>query len=174
MVKSKKYSHQASLKTVYKKLERDNPFTENEKVKFNDKERALIRGIQLRDKTSKKDAMQTYHNYQIEGKRKVKSLNSSVRNYLKTKYPKHGGITHEVSEMEPRPKRHETRLNHKKEVFKFITNKDNKIKNESTYKRVQRAYIKYPNASLGELRHGINSKWSENYRVKNGLSRNYK
>src|SRR4030042_3878777 len=91
--------HRPSLKTVYKKLDRNEPFTDIEKAQFSVKEQNLIRGIQLRDKENKKDANQTYTNYQIEGKRSVKALASSIRKYNKSKYPKHGQtVEHDVSE----------------------------------------------------------------------------
>jgi hypothetical protein len=69
--------HQASLKTVYKKLDRAEPFTNIEQAQFSVKEQNLIRGIQLRDKENKQQAIQTYTNYQMEGRRASKALASS-------------------------------------------------------------------------------------------------
>ena len=170
-----KNSHQASIQTVFKKLERDSPFTDIESAQFSIKEQNLIRSIQLRDKEDKSNAIQTYINYQREGIKARKALASSLRHYIKKQYPKQGGQTeHEVNEFEkPKPKS-KIRNNHRIETLKFVMNKDNKIKNEKTYKRVRNARVRYPNASLGELRHGVNSNWSQEYRVKHGLTRNYK
>jgi hypothetical protein len=173
--KSSKQIHKPSIKTVYRTLDRKEPFTETEKVQFSIKEQNLIRGIQLRDKENKQDAIQTYTNYQIEGKRATKALNSSVRKYIKSQYPKHGGkIEHEVSEFEKKKSKSQVKKENKKEVSKFIGNKKNYYKNEKGYNRVKTASKKYPNASVQELRHGVNSKWSQDYRIKHGLNRNYK
>jgi hypothetical protein len=43
-----------------------------------------------------------------------------------------------------------------------------------TKKRVESASKKYPNASNYELRHGVNSKASQSYRVRHGFSKEYK
>jgi hypothetical protein len=135
----------------------------------------LIRGIQLRDKADKQRAIATYHNYEIEGKRKLKSLNTSIRKYIKERYPSHGGkISHTVKDFKkPEPKR-KVKLANKKQVDKYLTNKDNYFRNEKQFIRIKNSQLKYPNASLQELRHGVNSKWSEEYRIKHGLDRNYK
>lgn len=168
-------SHKPSLKTVYKKLDRQEPFTNIEQAQFSVKEQNLIRGIQLRNKESKNDAIQTYTNYQRKGKKEIKSLASSLRKYNKSHYPKHGGkVEHDVSEFETTKPKTKVRKENKKEVSLFISNKKNQFKNETTYKRIKSGSKKYPNASLQELRHGVNSKWSQDWRVKHGLNRNYK
>jgi hypothetical protein len=167
--------HKASIKTVFTKLERDSPFTDNEKAIYSIKEQNLIRGIQLRDKEDKNQAIQTYHNYEIEGKRAIKGLNSSIRKYIKSQYPKIGGQqAHEVSEFEKNPPKRKIKLENKRNVDKYLTNKDNYFRNEKTYNRIKKAQEKYPDASLFELSHGvINSKASQEYRVKHGQNRNY-
>jgi hypothetical protein len=168
-------SHQPSLKTVYKKLDRREPFTNIEQAQFSVKEQNLIRGIQLRNKENKNDAIQTYTNYQMKGKKSVKSLATSLRKYNKSHYPKHGGrIEHDVSEFEIKKPKSKVRKENKKEVSKFLSNKKNLFKNEKVYKRIQSGSKKYPNASTQELRHGVNSKWSQEWRVKHGLNRDYK
>jgi len=167
--------HKPSIQTVFKKLDREEPFNNIEKAQFSVKEQNLIRGIQLRDKEDKNQAIQTYTNYQIKGKRASKSLASSIRKHIKNKYPKIGGtIDHDVKDFKKPITKREVRKDNKKQVRKFILNTDNKFRNKTTYIRVKHASEKYPNASLGELRHGVNSKWSENYRMSHGLNRNYK
>jgi hypothetical protein len=168
-------SHKASLKTVYAKLDRDDPFNEIELVSFDGRERALIRGIQLRDKENKQQAIQTYTNYQREGKRKLKVLSSQIAKKIKERYPKHDGkMEHDVSDFNQSKNKSKVIKANKKQVSKFLLNKNNMFKNEKVYNRVNRSARKYPNGSLGEHRHGVNSKWSQNYRVKHGLNRNYK
>jgi hypothetical protein len=167
-------AHKPTIKTVYKKLDRAEPFTDSEKSSYSEKEQALIRGIQLRDKTDKNTAKETYIEYLNRGQKATKSLSSSVRKYIKSKYPKHGKVEHDVSEFEKEKPKTQIRKENKQQVNKFVQNKDNKFKNEVVYERVKSASEKYPNASLGELRHGVNSKWSQEYRVKHGLNRNYK
>jgi hypothetical protein len=175
IITAKIKTHRPSIKTVYAKLERKEPFNNIEKAQYSEKEQALIRGIQLRDKEDKQQAIQTYTNYQIEGKKATKSLASSIRNYIKDKYPKHGGtIHHEVEDFEKGKTRTVIITQNKKQVKKFLGDKKNKQSNEVVYERVRSASERYPNASLQELRHGVNSKWSQEYRVKHGLNRNYK
>ena len=166
--------YRASVKTVFAKLERNEPFNENEKARYNVKEQNLIRGIQLRDKTDKQTSIATYHNYEIQGKRKLKSLNTSIRKYIKEKYEKGGKISHSVKDFEQVKPRKKIKLENKRNVDKYLTNRDNYFKNEKQFNRIKSAQLKYPYASLQELRHGVNSKWSEEYRVKRGLDRNYK
>jgi hypothetical protein len=169
-----KGSHSPSVKTVYAKLDNREPFNEIERAQFDERERALIRGIQLRDKEDKQQAIQTYTNYQIEGRRATKALASSVRNYVKEKYPKVGGtISHEVTDFEKPKKKTEVRRENKKDVFKFLSARKNYTNNPKVYTRVQKGSKKYPNASVQELRHGVNSQWSQNYRAKHGLTRDY-
>lgn len=171
---SKKFTHKPSLKTVFKKLDREQPFNEIEKAQYNVKEQNLIRGIQLRDKSDKKDAIATYHNYEIEGKRKLKSLNASVRNYLKSRYPKHGSISHSVTEFQAQPTKTQVRKDNKKQVNQWIFTRKNYHKNPERYDKIKKASQKYPNASLYELSEGVNSKRSQEYRLKHGLTRDYK
>jgi hypothetical protein len=175
-MKFKGNTHQASLSTAIAKLERDEPFTSTEEIDYDVKEQNLIRLIQLRNKTDKINAINSFDNYKSEGRRAVKRLSSSLRKYTNTYYPKHGKVSHEVEEFETPIKMKRTQIikENKIKTRKFLLNKNNKFKNEITYNRVSSASKKYPNASVQELRHGVNSKWSQNYRVKHGLTRNYK
>lgn len=163
-----------SVKSVFRKLDRLEPWSNSERKGLSTKEQNLIRGIQLRDKTDKKTAKETYVNYLNKGSRQVKSLSTSVRKYLKSKYPRQGKMQPSVEDLELPKSKTKIRKENKKQVKTFISNKKNKFRNETTYTRVQKASQKYPNASLGELRHGVNSQWSQDYRVRHGLSRNYK
>jgi len=168
-------THKPSINTVYAKLEKDEPFSDNERAKFTTKELNLIRGIQLRDKEDKVQAMQTYTNYQREGKRELKTLNSSVRKYIQSKYPKSGTtIDHDVSEFERGKFKKSVKTENKTGVFNFLKNRNNYLKNEKTYMRVKRGSVKYPNASVSELRHGVNSQRAQQYRLNHGLTRDYK
>ena len=177
MVKGKKYTpktHKPSLKTVYKTLNRKEPFTPKEKKEFSVKERNLIRGLQLRDKQDKKQAIESFKEYKSKSKKGVKSIASSIRKYLKTKYPKQGGIPHEVTEFEKPKSKTKIRQENKKQVLKYTANKQNKYQNEKRYTRVKNASLKYPNAGMFELEHGVNSKASQEWRIRHGLDRNYK
>ncbi len=158
-----------------KKLNRDEPFTSSEKAGLSKKEQFLIRGIQLRDKVSKDEAKEIYVDYLHKGKRAVKQLSSSVRKHNKKYYPKIGGqVSHEVDEYRKPESKLKIKKKNKKKVKLFLSEKKNYYKNKKTYVRIENASKKYPNASLGELRHGVNSKWSQDYRVSHGLNRNYK
>jgi hypothetical protein len=179
-----KQSHQASLQTVYKKLDRDEPFTNEEKNSYSNKEQALIRGIQLKDKLSKDDAKEKYILYLNKSDKAVKGLSSSVRKYLKAQYPKVGHtVEHNVDEFVKLPQKTKIRKENKQNVNSFlIKNKSvetskkysKKSKKEKNYIRIKNGHKDYPNASLPELRHGPNSVWSQDWRLSHGLQRNYK
>lgn len=173
MVKIKK--HAPSLKTVYKSLNRKEPFTSTEKNEFSIREQNLIRGIQLKDKKSKGQAIDKFRDYKLKGKTAVKRLSTSIRKYNKTKYPKTGGkIEHDVDEFEkPKPKT-KIKAENKTKVKKYLSNKNNKYKNEKRYKRILNASKKYKNAGMFELDHGVNSKVSQEWRLRHGLNRDYK
>jgi len=170
----KRKTHQPSIKTVFKKLDNAEPWTAHEKKTYSVKERNLIRGLQLRDKTDKETSKQTYIDAINKSNKAVKALSSSVRGYIDSKYPKHGQNKNPVPDFKRKDKKTEIRKKNKTEVKKFLDNKDNKYKDEKSYNRVSKGSKKYPNASVQELRHGVNSKWSQNYRVNHGLTRNYK
>jgi hypothetical protein len=177
-------SHQASLQTVYKKLDRDEPFTSKEKDSYSNKEQALIRGIQLKDKLSKDGAKEKYILYLNKSDSAVKSLSSSVRKYLKSQYPKIGHtVEHSVNDFERIPQKSKIKKENKQNVFSFLsknksieTNKNysKKSKKEKNYIRIKNAHEVYPNAGLQELRHGPHSVWSQEWRLTHGLQRNYK
>lgn len=161
------------LETVIKSLNRKEPFSFDESVRYDDKEKALIRSIQLRDKVNKDKAVDKYESYKIRGEKQIKVISSSVRSYIDSQYPKNGEIDRKVSDFEQKPKSKIVKEN-KKQVKSFLSDKSNKSKNETTYTRIEKASKKYPNASLYELRHGVNSKASQEYRLRHGLKRNYK
>lgn len=168
-------SHQASLSTVYKKLDRDDPFTDSERNSYSNKEQALIRGIQLKDNLSKDNAKEKYITYLNKSDKAVKSLSSGVRKYLKAQYPKVGHqVEHNVDEFERVPPKNKIKKENRDSVNTFLSNKKNYTKNPTTYTRIEKGHKRYPNASKGELRHGVNSQWSQDWRLTHGLQRNYK
>ena len=170
-----KAQHKPSVKTVYAKLERNEPFNDIEKAQYSEKERALIRAIQLKNKENKNDAIQTYVNYSREGRKATKALSSSLRNYVKSQYPKHGQtIQHVTADFEPSGNRKKIIQKGRKELRLFLDSKQPKYKNPKLYAKVKKNAKKYPNAGLYECKYGVTSKRSEEWRVKNGLTRNYK
>lgn len=163
-----------SLQSVFKKLNRDNPFTNKERVNYSVKERNLIRGLQLKNKISKDESITLFDDYKKKSQSIYKKNISKIRKYIETQYGENGGILDKEIEDFNFTKRQKRIRDNKKITTKFLNNKNNQAKNPKTYDRVKKAIIKYPNASLGELRHGVNSQWSQKWRLKNGLSRNYK
>jgi hypothetical protein len=163
------------LKRAIERLNEKEPFTKTEKKGISIKEQNLIRGIQLRDKLTKREALEKYVEYVHQGEDDVKSLATSVRKYEKKYYPKQGGqIAQPVQEFKKKKSKAEIKKENKKQVKAYLKDKKNKVKNEKRYNRIKKASKLYPNASRGELEHGVNSVWSQNYRVKHGLNRNYK
>ena len=116
-------------------------------------------------------------------KKSKKALNKSinaVRKNIKKAYPptgidKRGFVLPEQKGKKGKGKKEgkkKSKMIEYKPKYKK-TDKERKYTKE-TKSRVEKALAKYPNASNYELRHGVNSKASQEYRLRHGMERDYK
>ncbi len=178
---------------IFAELERKEPFTDREKRSLHTenwgKDRPdyatlqFIRDIQATQKLNKKEAIQYYKNYRrksIEGKR---SISDEIDRGIKNLYPekRRSDRSGEIMKDIYYPKQKVEKPN-KITKNEYIRNKQpaRKYKSISEYLsrakvsketkiRVKNAHEKYPNATLYELQHGVNSKASKDFRRRNGL-----
>jgi hypothetical protein len=173
------------LKAQHKKLGETQPFTKNEQKSFDKKDQSMIRNIQILNGISKKDAINVLKAYKSTPKATLRRLARAYRKRLnKYSSPQKPSVEGELKA--PKPIKGKKGVSHQKKPEKrtsdvlktnrqktrdYLNNPQNK--NEKTYSRIEKASKKYIDASDSELRHGVNSKWSQNYRVKQELNAKY-
>lgn len=142
------------------RLEQIEPWTESENKAYRQKDKDFIRNIQLSKNLNKKQAKKEFNTY-INSSKKTKkklALRQSVRDFLKgSSPPTHAKPINAKNLKFTRPK----------------VKKESKPKTPKVQKRLESARKKYPNASTYELHHGVNSKASQEYRLRHGGSRFY-
>lgn len=163
------------LKNKHLELNEYEPFTDKEQKKFNAKDRSMIRNIQILNNFKKKDAIKILDSYKGSSKDALKKLAKAYRKRLTKGYPKNKPEMrgHIVDSKRKAPsKRVKANLaKNREEVNKFLKNPKNR--NKANYKKVEKAHKKYIDASEYELRYGVNSKKSQAYRERMGLSKKY-
>lgn len=155
----------SDLKERLKKIERDEPWTNKERD-MNPRDKNFIRNIQALYKVDKEKAKEIFSKSNLEGKKAFKRLERRVTKGIKAFYPKHKVFKSKSGEF----KRPEVETKSKYQVSHLKTKKGKeqlRSYNKTTIKRVESAQEKYPDASNYELRHGINSKASRAYRLRN-------
>jgi hypothetical protein len=164
------------LKNKHLELDEYEPFTAKEKEKYNAKDRSMIRNIQILNNFKKKDALKILTTYKGSSKDALKQLAKAYRKRLTKGYPKtkperRGRIIHQDKQKAPSKREVGVRAKQREKVAEY--KKDVANRNKVNYQRITKAHKKYIDASKPELEHGVNSKWSQNYRQKKGLSTKY-
>jgi hypothetical protein len=160
--------NQRQLKAEHRRLNEKEPFTKREQKTFDKKDQSMIRNIQILNKISKKDAVSVIKAYKSTPKATLRRLAKAYRGRLK-KYssPQKPDIRGHMKAPRNLTKR-------EKEVHAVNRGELRRnIASENVSSRVEAGHKKYPDASIQELRHGVNSKWSSAYREKQGLSPAY-
>lgn len=166
------------LKQKHRELEESEKWTAKEEQEFTKKDRSFIRNVQILNNFDKKKAVKFFRGYKKGSKDQLKELARNYRKKIKALYPKHkvfsdGRIKDRKQAHQKLPTKRESDV--WKESRK-ITNKYLKTPSkykDSNYDKIKKASKKYVDASPYELRYGVNSKKSQDYREKNGLPRNY-
>jgi hypothetical protein len=153
------------LEKIFKQLEKQAPWTKKEDRDLSKRDKVFVRNLQIKDKSSKKDAVAKYKKAVIEGPEKYKQLRNDTTSYVKELYPVHDKKI-KIEEEKQTGKKVERVTN---KEFKKALEKTSK----SVSKRLKSARAKFPDASLFELRHGVNSKASVQYRTRNGRPDQY-
>lgn len=165
-----------------KALDEKEPFTDNEKVSYQERDLQFIRDIQLKKGISKTAAKKEFNKYlnSSDNSKKKLSLRKEIRNMLQASSPPSHAPPIEITEQKhkrPKVKKPRKKIVKKKGINKKQPQKIKEaIKNTKSpkvVKRLQSASKKYPNATPYELRHGVNSKASQEYRLRHGKGLNY-
>ena len=174
--------NRTQLKAQHQTLNEKEPFTEIEENEYNKKDRSMIRNIQILNGIKKKDAINVLHAYKSTPKQTLKRLAKAYRErlnkYSSPQKPDNRGeiiapkkLKGKKHEKHPEVRESAVFIKNRGNVVAYIKNSDNE--KDKTYNRVVKAHKKYIDASRFELRQGVNSKESQKYREKQGLSKKY-
>jgi hypothetical protein len=162
------------IKAEHERLNKEQPFTKTESKQFNKKDQSMIRNIQILNKFNKKQAIKAVKAYNTTPKQTLKNLAKEHRARLK-KYS-----SPQKPEVEGRIKPHGKALpkrtgdvlrTNRRETQNYL--KTPAKRNTVNYDKIEKGSKKYIDASPYELRYGVNSKKSQAYRERNGLSAKY-
>jgi hypothetical protein len=166
--------NRAQLKARHAELNRTQKFTKKESETYSKKDQSMIRNIQILNNYDKKTAIKAIKAYKTSPKEALKTLAKEYRKKLESGYPKD---TPEIrGEVPPHGKKQSKRTGDVLRNNRKVTNaylKNPKNRNLKSYARVKKSSKKYIDASPSEHTHGVNSKWSQSYRERNGLSAQY-
>jgi hypothetical protein len=166
--------NRAQLKTRHQELNSSQPFTKKESEIYNKKDQSMIRNIQILNNYDKKTAIKAIKAYKASPKETLKALGKEYRKRLdKYSSPKTPEIRGEIP---PHGKKQAKQVGNILRENRKLTNaylKNPKNRNTTNYKRIEKASKKYIDASPHELKYGVNSKESQNYRERIGLNIQY-
>ena len=174
-----------SISDTIAKLNREQPFTKQESKGLGKRNMTFVRQLQISRKISKDDALKLYGDTNLKSKKAVKKLQNDTRKSIKERYPRHEQFkTSTTTEFKkPEVKTQKKREEKKRRTIKqwkkeerskwsnFLQSK--KYVDTPKYKQLKNNHKTYPDATLYELRHGLNSNASKTYRVNHGLSKEY-
>lgn len=154
------------ISDLHRRLDEKEPWSDDELESYSNQDRAFIRNLQLKDKSNKTQAKKKFIRYAQKSKTAFKKLGRDTRKFIKEHYPKHDVFKTTKKEFK-RPqvkesKKQKKQISNVQAVNEYIKSG----KKDKTYSRITKTAKKYPDASLYELRHGINSKASKEYRRK--------
>lgn len=154
------------LEKIFKQLEEQSPFTTREQKGLTKRDRVFIRNLQIKDKSSKKDAIEKFKLSKQKGPDIYRKLQKDVTSFVKELYPVHD----KKIPVDKEPKRTgQKNVRLKPAEFK---KRLEKIKPSRRMKFIK-AHKKYPDAEWYELDQGINSIKSQQYRLRHGRPEQY-
>lgn len=174
-----------TLKDAINRLDKNDPFTEQEKRGLGKRNMAFIRDLQLSRGLTKDEAKNLYAQKNLESKEALKALANEARKAVEYRYQKADVFkipatstfdTTILLTTEQREKQNEEKLKEwlkeekKKLAFFFASEK---YKRTVTYSKVKSGHKKYPDATLFELRKGVHSKAAQKFRQNHGLKAEY-
>jgi len=156
------------LEKIFNQLEQQAPWTKPENRDLSKRDKVFIRNLQIKDKSSKKEAVVKYKNIVLKGPKHYKALQKDVTSYVKDLYPVHDNKVQMNSSEPSHTGKKDVKIKPKefREIIEKTTSKNLKNRLIATHK-------KYPDASLFEIRKGVNSQASQKYRIKNGRDAQY-
>ena len=154
------------LEKIFAQLSAQSPFTKKEKSELSKRDQVFVRNLQIKDKSSKAEAIKKYKDNILKGPEEYKKLRDDTISYVKELYPVHDKKIPQTTEP--------TRAGQK---LKIVSKTDQqKILNKSSKRertKLQKGWKKYPDASQYEIHEGINSVRSQKYRIRNGRPAQY-
>lgn len=185
MVLSYKQKRGKALREKHEQLDFEQPFTQREKKGLGKQNMAFIRDIQISRRISKEEAIELYSKSNLKSKATLKKLMTETKNKIKEHYnQKHKFKIATDKEFEaPVQQARDKRLkkqagetkkwlkDQKKELNFYLASVKNR--NTPTYEKVKRGHKMYPDATKYEITHGINSKASQEFRMKHGFEKDY-
>lgn len=174
-----------ALQNKHKQLDISEPFTPREQKGLGKRNMAFIRDLQISRRISKKEAIELYGSSNLKSKKHLQRLERETQKKIKDYYSqKHQYQVSGEGEFEKPIQK--TRTKREKEQEKKIKQWVKKQKTETKhwfaseknkrlprYNAIKNQYKQYPDASMYELRHGVNSVASQRYRMKHGLEQEY-
>jgi hypothetical protein len=154
------------LEKIFANLNRQAPFSKSEKSELSKRDRVFIRNLQIKDKSSKEEAIEKYKQSILKGPEEYKKLQKDTTSFVKELYPVHDKKI--STEVEPK------RTGQK--VIRLKAAEFNKHLEKIAPNRRAKfiaAHKKYPDATWYELDVGVNSKKSQQYRIKHSRPEQY-
>ena len=180
-----KQKRSKALKEKHEQLEFTQPFTQREKKGLGKQNMAFIRDIQISRKISKDEALELYSASNSKSKETLKKLMTETKNKIKEHYSqKHKfRIATEHDFEAPIKKARDNRLKKEaQDTKKWLRDEKKKLnfylasvknRNTPTYEKVKSGHKTYPDATKFELTKGVNSKASQEFRLKHGFEKDY-
>jgi len=156
------------LEKIFNQLETQSPWTRTENRDLSKRDKVFVRNLQIKDKSSKKEAVVKYKDIVVKGPEHYKALQKDVTSYIKELYPVHDKKVQMNSSEPSHTGKKDVKI--KPKEFKEIVEK---TASKELKHRLIAAHKKYPDASLFEIRKGVNSQESQKYRIKNGRDAQY-
>ena len=174
-----------ALQRKHEQLDTLEPFTKQEQRALGNTNMAFIRNIQISRKVSKSEAKKIYGEMNLktekQRKRAYKEERKRVNEYYSQKKPfkidKLGNVsTAKTKKEKEKEKKQLMKLRtfvktEKKKLSDFLHSE--KFKRSPRYESIRKQHAIYRDATLFELRHGVNSTASIRYRLKHGLEGEY-
>lgn len=168
--------------------DKNSTFSSKEIEQYGKRNISFIKGIQKSEKLNKKDAIKLF-NQKKKGKpsdfkRFQRKVKKSAFTYGQIDVSPSGEVTQKkvrklrehkkptVKTQKPKTSLSQWRKQQKKALNDYLQSV--KYRDTPTYQKVKSGHKIYPDASKYELSHGINSKASREYRIKHGLTPEYK
>lgn len=182
---SERQKRKLALQKKHEQLDITDPFSKREQSGLGKRNMAFIRDLQISRKITKKEALKLYGDTNLKDKKLQKKLQNETRkrivDYYSQKQP--FKITKDGDFVAPKTK--EEKQAEKKQIMKlksFIKTEKQKVsdylhsekwRNTPKYDLIVKNHKIYPDASLFELRKGVNSKEAQKFRLTHGLEKNY-
>lgn len=147
-------------------LEAIDPFSDDEKAAYQERDRNFIRSIQMAKGKTKKQAIKDFNKYLNSEGRTRKNFRRKIQN-------KNREDNSPPTHVKPIDITKHRYISKSGKLQKTPKEYAAKTKSPKVKHRIISAEKKYPDASTYELRHGVNSKASQEYRLRHGQGRYY-